>query len=827
MQFVNAFIPYQIARNIQRAQERPSGLGLTFDDIKDRLFANSNIPPSQLRLRIKTVANFERSNNGIWSLKSLGEDDFPGVEALGRKVSPEGVAAYESQSAAIRRLQDLGIKELYMGGNTILNVAAAMVHLNGAVTAAMERRLKMKKVMEIKTRQKSPRLIYFEKAFEKLDAEYREVKKRQEIAKFIYEELQLTPWNITGDFIDSHKRSLGGAMMKLTGFGDPSGCGEAYNFLREADTRVGRSTLVRAGDGALNAQIKKITGTQNDLRKLTMKQMASLLRSYGMKDKQIAVLKRWDRVHVIRDLSTKAASDGMGDELERFARGEKIRLSDQRQNYTQRIQEIWRRQVAALTADVGQEAAARSELVIGSTEDMADVDGIADAEKISESNNDSDSSDDDDFFAEMELEMATTGEANRLVSGLRDNGGGALDSQELNKDAREFAALQRQREEERNITEGVDKKSSALGVERPKFKVVRRKITKASNLFSFFVVSRYFFILTNLIKIQTQPDGTQTVTFEFIVNRDNVDAIVARMKQQSEGDDKKRIERKKKKKTDNDNDVDHGERCVGQATFEDEDNVKTRRSLKLKIKKETRAIQRKMPGPKKASQFQMKSSIKHSRDQAKENRKLKRLKQEEEADLYKSHVKGKGTSNRKERGSARERMPHVLLAERFESVRRLVEGRPNVGAFLKPVPFELFPQYYEIIHEPIDLTAMREKNARYGYNTADEFLVDFELMKNNAIKFNGKGTPLANEAVEIWEFVKNTVAQNRQEFNEMEEAVVDQKNGKKKKKGKAKTDSAAPMNTANVVLDGVETRVNLGTNLSFGLDDDSDSDNSN
>jgi transcription initiation factor TFIID subunit 1 len=276
-------------------------------------------------------------------------------------------------------------------------------------------------------------------------------------------------------------------MMKLTGFGDPSGCGEAYNFLREADTRVGRSTSVGAGDGALNAQIKKITGTENDLRKLTMKQMASLLRSYGMKDKQIAVLKRWDRVHVIRDLSTKAASDGMGDELERFARGEKIRLSDQRQNYTQRIQEIWRRQVAALTADVGREVAARSELVPGLAEDMAE-DGVsdADAEKISGSNKDSDSSDDDDFLAEIEMEMATTGETNRLVSGLRDNGGSALDSQELNKDAREFAALQRQREEERNISEGIDKKSSALGVERSKFKVVRRKITKASNVFSIF-----------------------------------------------------------------------------------------------------------------------------------------------------------------------------------------------------------------------------------------------------------------------------------------------------------------------------------------------------
>jgi hypothetical protein len=191
------------------------------------------------------------------------------------------------------------------------------------------------------------------------------------------------------------------------------------------------------------------------------------------------------RVHVIRDLSTKAASDGMGDELERFARGEKLRLSDQRQNYTQRIQEIWRRQVAALSADVGNEASARSDLVIGSANVATDMDGLSDAdEEKGNGSNNSDSSDDDDFFAEMEMEMTNTGETNRLVSGLRGKNSGTLDTHELSKDAREFAALQRQREEERVIQEGIDKKSGTFGIENPKstFKVIRRKITKASRM---------------------------------------------------------------------------------------------------------------------------------------------------------------------------------------------------------------------------------------------------------------------------------------------------------------------------------------------------------
>ena len=137
--------------------------------------------------------------------------------------------------------------------------------------------------------------------------------------------------------------------MKLTGLGDPSGKGEAYNFLREMDAKPNKET--GNSDGALNAQIKKITGTENDLRRLTMKQMAQLLKSYGLEDKEIAKLKRWDRVHVIRDVSTRSEGhDGLDP---RFARGEKMKLTDQKKMYTERIQEIWRRQIVALSADAG------------------------------------------------------------------------------------------------------------------------------------------------------------------------------------------------------------------------------------------------------------------------------------------------------------------------------------------------------------------------------------------------------------------------------------------------------------------------------------------
>lgn len=236
---------------------------------------------------------------------------------------------------------------------------------------------------------------------------------------------------------------------------------------------------------------------------------------------------------MIRDLSTKAASDGMGDELERFARGEKLRLADQREMYKERIQEIWRRQIAALSVDAGNEVA-RSDSVIGSAKDSGEVDGGSDGGGDKGDDSDDSDDDDDDFAAMMEMEMTSTGEANRLVAAqLRgdDDGdehmraiGRSLDTQELSKDARELAALQRQREEERAMQEGLDiKKGSAMGLlPKKRGKCIRRRVTKVCfslllccfftvPLFPFFrssFNSNSFFLLTLFVSLYVQIVST-------------------------------------------------------------------------------------------------------------------------------------------------------------------------------------------------------------------------------------------------------------------------------------------------------------------------------
>ena len=47
-------------------------------------------------------------------------------------------------------------------------------------------------------------------------------------------------------------------------------------------------------------------------------------------------------------------------------------------------------------------------------------------------------------------------------------------------------------------------------------------------------------------------------------------------------------------------------------------------------------------------------------------------------------------------------------------------------------------------------------------------------MKNNAIKFNGQESPIAQEAISIYDYVKNKIESNRSELIRLEQQVEDQ-----------------------------------------------------
>jgi transcription initiation factor TFIID subunit 1 len=111
-----------------------------------------------------------------------------------------------------------------------------------------------------------------------------------------------------------------------------------------------------------------------------------LLEKYGIQQKLIQTLNRWDRVHMIRELSTKAASDNAGDGMERYARVEKIKLRDKNDSYKKRIQEIWERQKSFLQETEDESNMDKNEVTL-KEENLSDD---------SSSSSDDDEEDDDD-----------------------------------------------------------------------------------------------------------------------------------------------------------------------------------------------------------------------------------------------------------------------------------------------------------------------------------------------------------------------------------------------------------------------------------------------
>ena len=564
---------------------------------------------------------------------------------------------------------------------------------------------------------------------------------------------------------------------------------------------------------------------------------------------------------MIRDLSTKAASDGMGDEMERFARGEKLRLSDQRQNYKERIQEIWRRQISALTSDTGVYDTARG----GGSEDNEQKEVEVDIDD-SDFDLDDDDEDEDNFYKSLASEIVDERKAKGVMQAAGGNSAGGLRREDNHETSTEDAMVlmqwKRQREEERKAQERLESargegnptKSGELSHD-PGRKVIRRKITK------------------------TFADGQQKTTFKFIVLPKEVEKIKAQKKKDQQAADAKldkKNEKLSKSKHHKSTQKKHSHiyardetKRVGHAMFEDEDDVKRsdrgskKTNITLQVRQNTRVITTKTTKKKSRSSLldspkaPPKSSSKKSKDQKlkekqrKEKKLQRRRKELDEADLYSIASQKRGTSNRRERGAARERMPHVMLSQRFEAIRSEVEGRPSSGPFHRPVNRMEIPQYYEIVSNPIDLLTIRDKNSRYvflfrrigfqifcrnitnshfsvflsneipfyssyEYRTIEAFLKDFKLMQNNAIRFNGKDSILGEEATDIYEFVSETIEGNREEFEALEVAVKEQLSGshRKKKKGSQPKESNADEQsigtTTNVMLDGFQTTVNLG-----------------
>mmetsp|Transcript_5980 Transcript_5980/g.11311 ORF Transcript_5980/g.11311 Transcript_5980/m.11311 type:complete len:2522 (+) Transcript_5980:139-7704(+) len=68
------------------------------------------------------------------------------------------------------------------------------------------------------------------------------------------------------------------------------------------------------------------------------------------------------------------------------------------------------------------------------------------------------------------------------------------------------------------------------------------------------------------------------------------------------------------------------------------------------------------------------------------------------------------------------------------------------GVFSKPVPKDQFPEYYEMIKNPMDYSTMKKKLANGDYRSAHAVQKDFVLVMKNCMQFNASDSDIVKEA---------------------------------------------------------------------------------
>ncbi|CAB1352642.1 unnamed protein product [Coregonus sp. 'balchen'] len=148
----------------------------------------------------------------------------------------------------------------------------------------------------------------------------------------IDDEVRTAPWNTTRAFIAAMK---GKCLLEVMGVADPTGCGEGFSYVK-----VPNKPTQQKDDREPQPAKKTVTGTDADLRRLSLKNAKQLLRKFGVPEEEIKKLSRWEVIDVVRTMSTEQARSGEGP-MSKFARGSRFSVAEHQERYKEECQRIF------------------------------------------------------------------------------------------------------------------------------------------------------------------------------------------------------------------------------------------------------------------------------------------------------------------------------------------------------------------------------------------------------------------------------------------------------------------------------------------------------
>ena len=145
------------------------------------------------------------------------------------------------------------------------------------------------------------------------------------------DEVKVAPWNTTRAYVQAMKNKC---LLQLTGPADPTGCGEGFSYVRVPN----KPTINKE---ELESQPKRIvTGTDADLRRLSLNNAKAILRKHGVPEEEIKKLSRWEVIDVVRTLSTEKAKAGE-EGMDKFSRGNRFSIAEHQERYKEECQRIF------------------------------------------------------------------------------------------------------------------------------------------------------------------------------------------------------------------------------------------------------------------------------------------------------------------------------------------------------------------------------------------------------------------------------------------------------------------------------------------------------
>eukprot|EP01018_Ginkgo_biloba_P005913 Gb_10677 [translate_table: standard] len=318
-----------------RAMEKPGCLPRVRADELTAQF--STLSESFLRKRLKHCADLQKGPGGemLWLMKRSFR--IPSEEELRRMVTPENVCAYESMQAGLHHLKRLGINKLTQPAG----LASAMNQLPDEAIALAA-------------------------------------------ASHIERELQITSWNLSCNFVASTMQGRECIeRLEITGAGDPSGRGLGFSYLRVAPKPPISSALVKKKAAAARGG-SAVTGTDADLRRLSMDAAREVLLKFNVDEEQIEKMTRWHRIAMVRKLSSEQAASGVkvdATALNKFARGQRMSFLQLQQQTREKCQEIWDRQFQSLSAADGEDIESDVEANSDLDSFAGDLENLLDAEE--------------------------------------------------------------------------------------------------------------------------------------------------------------------------------------------------------------------------------------------------------------------------------------------------------------------------------------------------------------------------------------------------------------------------------------------------------------